>query len=251
MKKSDNVWWKNQSTIDEGSRHPTEESVNQRSIRIGKVRQSQVDLLTYCRQPRFQHLIWPTVSNDIRRSTIIDSQKLHTPKSKTAKLLITESETGQDIEGRTYSRQQCSSRCNILTVLKHWSYRPVSAPSTTSTGKLSAQEAKSQIRLRYRIWKLPSPSYAASLPQDGGRNVFRPKLRNKVSYYPQTFATLYWYTIASYSYTTMLTVDLRIRRLTKCLRSGPFYRNPPARGEGRGGSRGHQVQGHRVHLGFL
>ena len=151
MEKSDNVWWKNQSTIDEGSRHPTEESVNQRSIRIGKVRQSQVDLLTYCRQPRYQHLIWPTVSNDIRRSTIIDSQKLHTPKSKTAKLLITKSETGQDIEGRTYSRQQCSSRCNILTVLKHWSYRPVSAPSTTSTGKLSAQEAKSQIRLRYTV----------------------------------------------------------------------------------------------------
>ena len=33
------------------------------------------------------------------------------------------------IEGRTYSRQRCSSRCSISTVSKHWIYRPVPAPS--------------------------------------------------------------------------------------------------------------------------
>ena len=32
------------------------------SICIDNIRQSQVGLLTYCRQPRFQYPIWPTVS---------------------------------------------------------------------------------------------------------------------------------------------------------------------------------------------
>ena len=61
--KSDNdeVRRKSQSTINEGSRYSTKGIDDQRSTRNSKVRQSQIDLLTYCRQPRYQQSKWPTI----------------------------------------------------------------------------------------------------------------------------------------------------------------------------------------------
>ena len=83
--KSDNaeVRRKSQSTINEESRHSTKGIDNQRSTRIGKVRLSQIDLLTYCRQPQYRQSRWPTVSNDNRQSTTIGNQKLYTIRCDT------------------------------------------------------------------------------------------------------------------------------------------------------------------------
>ena len=63
-----------------------------------------------------------------------------------------------------------------------------------------------------------------------GRNfVTKCRLRNIIPLY--CYTTIRSLT-ASYSYAEMFTEDFRLRRLTKSLRSGAFYRNPPPGGPG-------------------
>ena len=83
--KSDNdeVRRKSQSTINEESRHSRKGIDNQRPTRIDTVRQSQIDLLTYCRQPQYQQSRWPTIYQaTIRNVRQLSAIKNYIPKKQ-------------------------------------------------------------------------------------------------------------------------------------------------------------------------
>ena len=121
--KSDNdeVRRKSQSTINEGSRHSTKGIDNQRSTRIGKVQQSQIDLLTYCRQPQYQQSRWPTIYEvTIQNVRQLSAIKNNIPQKQRPQILSPKgSEKGEDV-GRTLN-----PNC-------HRSFRQVSKIAATS-----------------------------------------------------------------------------------------------------------------------
>jgi len=115
-------------------------------------------------------------------------------------------------------------------------YRQVSAVLPLE----NSRRPKRNRRFAYGRRELPSPCYAASHQQDGRRVDFRPKLADQVSHFRnaipliriRAYTFLYDETTASYSNGEMFTLELRQRRLTKCLRSSAFYRKPPRGGPG-------------------